>query len=80
MPKAAAHGRFVWHDLATPNPDAAKSFYSQIAPWETKAWDDDVTDYTMWTLDGKPIGGVTPLESDPASAGLPPHWMAYVSV
>jgi predicted enzyme related to lactoylglutathione lyase len=80
MPKSAAHGRFVWHDLATPNPDAAKAFYPQITPWQTQAWDDDATDYTMWTLEGAPIGGVTPLASDVASTGMSPQWLAYVSV
>src|SRR5688572_27811488 len=32
MPKNAAHGRIVWHELATTDSTAAKSFYPQITP------------------------------------------------
>ena len=34
----------------------------------------------MWTASGNPIGGVVPLTSDHAAAGVVPHWMAYITV
>ncbi len=80
MPKSAAHGRIVWHDLATTNPDAAKSFYTQIAPWQTKVWDEDANDYTMWMLAEKPIGGVANLSDDVGASAPQSHWLAYASV
>lgn len=79
MPKQVAHGRFVWHDLAVPNPDLALAFYTQVTPWKTQKFDDSA-DYTMFTNDGTPLGGVTPITKDLASRGVTPHWMPYVSV
>ena len=76
MPKNAAHGRIVWHDLETSDRGAAKSFYTSIAPWKTEPFD-EAKDYEMWTLDGEPIGGVSSL---PASSGRTPHWLPYVCV
>ena len=62
MPKNAAHGRIVWHDLLTTDHTAARSFYTQVAQWKTQPWE-DAKDYEMWTLNGEPIGGVTNIAS-----------------
>jgi predicted enzyme related to lactoylglutathione lyase len=79
MPKTAAHGRIVWHDLLTTDHAAARSFYTQVAPWKTQPWE-DAKDYEMWTLNGEPIGGVTNIGPEMAAAGVRPHWLAYVCV
>ena len=61
---AMSLGTSVWHELTTDDPVAAKSFYTQIAPWETKEWDDYI-EYTLWTCGEKALGGpdneLTPL-------------------
>ena len=75
MTDSASPGIFVWHDLMTPDVEAAKAFYTKVAPWDTQAWDGSMP-YTMWTANGNPIGGVMAL---PPDAGAPPHWLAYVS-
>lgn len=72
-------GTFVWHELTTDDPVAAKSFYTQIAPWETKEWDDYI-EYTLWTCGEKALGGLVPLSSELKTSGVAPHWMPYVSV
>jgi predicted enzyme related to lactoylglutathione lyase len=72
-------GTFVWHELTTDDPVAAKSFYTQIAPWETKEWDDSI-EYTMWTRGEKSLGGVVPLSAELKTSGVGPHWMPYVAV
>jgi predicted enzyme related to lactoylglutathione lyase len=79
MPKNAAHGRFVWHELAVPSPDAAQTFYTQVTPWKTQPWDHS-PDYTLLTNEGTPLGGIAQLTADLAARGVPPHWLPYVSV
>jgi predicted enzyme related to lactoylglutathione lyase len=79
MPKNAAHGRFVWHDLATTDAGAAKSFYTQITPWKTQPFE-DARGYDVWTLDGEPLGGVMKNSSELARTGAPPNWLPYVCV
>src|SRR3954468_7007614 len=79
MPKNAAHGRIVWHDLTTVDTGAAKSFYTQVLPWGTQPFD-DANDYTMWTAGGAPIGGVMSMSAAMKAQGIPPSWLAYVCV
>ena len=66
-------GRFVWYDLMTSDPGKAQPFYQQVAGWGTQPFN---SDYSMWTVNGKPIGGVMDLPR----AGVPPHWIGYVAV
>jgi len=77
MPQS--HGRFVWHDLSTPNPEAAQSFYTRIAHWETQP-SELSDDYVMWTNNDEPLGGVTALSDEQKAAGAQPHWLPYVCV
>src|SRR5215213_1864717 len=72
-------GQFVWYDLMSPDVDAATRFYTEVVGWGTQQWDGPAA-YTMWTASGAPIGGVVPLTSEHASAGVVPHWMAYITV
>lgn len=72
-------GRFVWHDLLTPDPDSAVAFYAAIAGWGTQTWRAQGREpYRMWTLGTTPFGGVMKLP--PHLAGAPPHWISYVYV
>jgi predicted enzyme related to lactoylglutathione lyase len=68
-------GRFLWYDLMTSDPDAAKQFYTGVIGWGTEAFPNPAMPYTMWTAAGVPIGGVMQL---PPDAGAPPHWLAYI--
>jgi len=74
-------GQFVWYDLMTADPKAAKDFYSQLIGWGTQEWEGEGDQpYTMWTNKETPLGGVMELPEEAKAAGAPPHWMAYVSV
>lgn len=75
-----AHGRFVWYDLMTNDPQAAKAFYNQIVGWGTQPFGSGEMPYTMWTVGETPIGGVMDLPEEVAAAGAPPHWIAYIAV
>jgi predicted enzyme related to lactoylglutathione lyase len=74
-----SQGRFVWHDLATTDVEGAKAFYSAIAPWTTKPWDDD-GEYFLWEKEGTPVGGVMRLADVADRAAGPPNWMPAVFV
>ena len=77
MPQS--HGRFVWHDLSTPNPEAAQTFYTQIAHWKTQP-SELSSDYVMWTNNDEPLGGVVALKEEEKAAGIRPQWLPYVCV
>lgn len=78
MPGESDRGRFVWYDLMTTDPEAAKAFYTAVTGWGTHVWETPgMPPYTMWTVGEKPIGGTMKL---PAAAGAGPHWLAYVGV
>lgn len=68
-------GRFSWHELMTPDPDAARDFYAAITGWSTSAWDGGGKPYEMWMNGEMPVGGLMDL---PAPE-VPPCWLAYVS-
>jgi uncharacterized protein len=74
-----SQGRFVWHDLATSNTDAAASFYTQVTPWKTQPGDYDPK-YTMWVNDGQPLGGCEVLGDELKARNVAPQWLPYVYV
>ena len=76
MPK---HGEICWNELSTTDPNACKSFYSDLFGWEYKESDSAGMQYTEMTLEGgKQFGGM--YKTPPEMANVPPNWMTYVSV
>jgi predicted enzyme related to lactoylglutathione lyase len=74
------HGRFVWHELMTPDPRAAERFYRDVVGWSAEPWGDGGKDYTVWSANGVPLGGMMKLTADAAAMGAPPSWTGYVEV
>jgi predicted enzyme related to lactoylglutathione lyase len=76
---AYAPGTFCWVECGTSDGEAGKKFYTALFDW-------DYTDnpmgpgmvYTLLKQDGKDIGGL--YQMGPEMAGIPPHWLSYVSV
>lgn len=68
-------GRFVWHDLLTPDPLTAGRFYESLFGWEIEYEEP----YAVVRNDGKPIAGLLRLEPSDGNArdGV---WMPSVSV
>ncbi len=77
---ASDRGRFVWYDLMTTDVEAATRFYTAVVGWKAEPWASAGPPYTMWTANGRAIGGVMALSDAARAGGAPPHWMAYVSV
>ncbi|GHG74831.1 VOC family protein [Comamonas sp. JC664] len=73
------YGKFVWHDLVTDNPAAAKRFYSQLFGWEFTDIRGGRRPYSLIRSQGRWIGGLV----HPASAAEKREgalWLGYVSV
>ena len=73
MADATVRGRFVWHDLMTPNPAGSHEFYGKTVGWKKQSWDQD-PGYQMFAAPSGPIGGTV------EARALTPHWLAYVGI
>lgn len=73
-------GEFCWNDLATPNLDAAKAFYSKLLGWEFTDTSMEYMTYSMININnGKAFGGMWQIPTDKQN-DMPPHWMSYILV
>jgi uncharacterized protein len=72
-------GTFSWVDLQTSDPEAAKTFYSELFGWELEDMptDQEGVVYSMAKLGGEYCSAIAPL---PPGAQMPPHWNSYVTV
>jgi predicted enzyme related to lactoylglutathione lyase len=73
MADATARGRFVWHELITPNAAGAHEFYSKAVGWTKQGWAHDKS-YSMFVASTGPLGAAVENRS------AVPRWLAYVGV
>ena len=68
-------GVFVWDELHTSDPAAAKSFYGEVFGWSARDQDMGGFAYTIFTTaGGRDVAGCAQLrEGEPA-----PHWLVYI--
>src|SRR5262252_5575063 len=71
MADNTVRGRFVWHELLTPNKSAAHDFYSKAVGWAKQAWDQDPS-YSMFAAQSGPLGASIETREEA------PHWRPYV--
>jgi uncharacterized protein len=69
-------GALAWSELNTRDPQAAKSFYGAVFGWSFEEKEYEAGAYTIITLDGEGIGGIT----ERVSAEAPAHWLVYFGV
>lgn len=75
------HGSFIWYELITPDPKAAKAFYDVVVGWDIEPEPAGDMDYRMIRRSkGGNAGGVLRLTEDMASHGARPIWLGYVAV
>jgi hypothetical protein len=74
-------GTFCWVELGTSDPSAAGRFYTGLLGWtcEDHVLGPDDT-YTIARRNGLDVGGLYGLRPEQRARGVPPHWIAYVSV
>ncbi len=83
MKKITKHtpGMFSWTDLGTTDPDAAKTFYSELFGWRFEDMPmGDAGFYSMARLEGEDAAAVFPQPEEERSQGVPPHWTCYFTV
>ena len=71
MANATVRGRFVWHELYTPNRAGSQEFYGKVAGWTVQSWDQDPA-YQMFAAKSGPLGGAVEERSGT------PQWLAYI--
>src|SRR5512138_3184228 len=72
MADKTVRGRFVWHELITPDTAGAHAFYTKVLGWRTQAWDLN-PDYTMFVAPSGPLGGSVGRPSESAA-----RWRPYI--
>jgi predicted enzyme related to lactoylglutathione lyase len=77
MAEENIRGRFVWHELMTTDPEAAKAFYTAVIGWKTKEWEGPKP-YTLWMWGESQMGGLMELPKEAQAMGMRPYWLAYV--
>jgi uncharacterized protein len=69
-------GVFVWDELHTSDPAAAKSFYGEVLGWTARDEDMGGFTYTIFqNRSGTDIGGCMQLME---GMQAPPHWLVYI--
>ena len=80
VPATSEHrpGKFIWADLFATDPLAASAFYCGLFGWTTQVITQHGKAYTVFSLEGRPVAGLTPR---PASkAPRPSRWIPYLAV
>jgi uncharacterized protein len=74
-------GSFAWLELGTTDQKAAKNFYGTLFGWtaEDSPMGPEMV-YTVFSHNGKKVGGCYTLMEDMKAQGIPPNWTLYVSV
>jgi len=71
------HGRFLWYELITTDPKAAKAFYTEVVGWRLREAAPEMA-YSLFMAGEQPVCGLTELPTDARAAGLRPHWIGSV--
>ena len=69
-------GKFVWHDLLTPDVAASKEFYGKLLGWTFSP----KGDYTEIYNNGRKIGGIARVAPGKSEQLPPSSWLASMSV
>ncbi len=72
MADPSVRGRFVWHELMTPDSSAAHAFYSKAIGWKSQPWEEDPA-YVMFAASRGPVGATVA-----TTDGSPPRWLPYI--
>jgi uncharacterized protein len=68
-----------WNELMTRDLESSRRFYGGLFGWEPEVTTDGPVPYTIWNLDGKPVGGMIEITDDWPMQ--PPNaWGVYFAV
>ncbi len=74
-----AHGEFCWNELMTRDVEKAGKFYKDLVGWEMADSPMPGMAYTILKTGEKDRGGMMAMPPE-VPAGVPSHWLAYVTV
>jgi predicted enzyme related to lactoylglutathione lyase len=78
---ANPHGSFIWYELLTKDPLAAKAFYDAVVGWNIDAeTPPGGMDYRMIVAHDGNVGGVMGLNADMIAGGAQSVWLGYFGV
>jgi len=76
-----AQGSFIWYELLTKDPKAAKAFYDAVVGWNIDAEPaPGGMDYRMIVASDGNAGGVMGLNQDMIAGGAKATWLGYIGV
>lgn len=70
MPDKTARGRFVWHELLSPDTAKAHAFYEKVVGWKTQPFEPNPS-YQMFAAPSGPLAGSVQTDG-------PPQWVPYI--
>ena len=82
MPLIDKHpnGSFCWMELGTTDQNAAKNFYQSLFGWTSMDFPMGPSGmYTIFRLQDRDCAAAYTLMKEMLDAGVPPHWMVYLS-
>ena len=74
------HGEFIWYELLTTDPAAAKRFYDPVAGWTIEDQPAGDIDYRMIDTGDGQVGGTMTLTKEMTEHGAKPRWLGYIGV
>ena len=74
------HGDFIWYELMTRDPGAAKRFYDPVAGWTIEPQASGPMDYRMIDTGDGLVGGTMTLTREMTEHGAKPTWLGYIGV
>src|SRR5579884_439003 len=71
-----------WNEVHTPDTETDKAFYQAVFGWGAgrPSFEGAPDTYTVWELDGHPVGGMMQMTEEMFPAGTPPHWSVCFAV
>ncbi|MBV1776845.1 VOC family protein [Burkholderiaceae bacterium DAT-1] len=76
----SSNSQYVWYELMTPAPAESAAFYQKVTGWTFKDAGMPDMAYDIIHAGDYPIGGAMALPDELRAAGVPAHWIAYISV
>jgi predicted enzyme related to lactoylglutathione lyase len=89
QPKAFAGADLVnepnslcWNEVLTRDAEGGKAFYPAVFGWAAgrPSFEGAPESYTVWELDGRPVGGMMQMSDEYFPPELPPHWSVCFAV
>ena len=71
-------GDFIWYDVMSPNPDAARIFYKSVFEWGLADSGAPGKEYVILSVGSHMVGGLMRLTDEAKAMGVPPCWTGYI--